>query len=304
VKTKALQEENISKNGIDFESKFNSKIGEGQSVLQARFERNRKDLERSGDKVLEELAKKYDDVTSRMEGASHDGRVEVRKTGQDAIIRLTQTADTNTFVQKQEEKFIDTLDGLGKLLNGLYETRLNNLVAQSRTEITSAAKHAEECLAVTKAELQTDLNAFQRDYKAKYEALFAKLEKTVEEYSKKQENGTLRGLKEERAKDHLNALFRRIGQEMVESAALTARNMEADFQRSMDEFEKRIDNAKTQACDSLERESRLMHKEMSRNFQDFSKQVSDLKSQVAVLERKGKEAAHLVMTLKQADLDL
>lgn len=304
VKIKASHEESISKNGIEFDSKLNSKIGEGQSVLQARFERNRKDLERSGDRVLEALAEKYDEVTARMEGASHDGLVEVRKTGQDAIIRLTQAADTSTFVQEQDKNFVNTLDNLGSLLNGLYETRLNNLLAQSRTEITSASRHAEECLAVTKTELQTELNAFQRDYKARYEALFAKLEKTIEDYSKKKENGALRGLKEERAKDHLNTLFRRIGQEMVDSAALTARNLEAEFQRSMDEFEKRIENAKAQASESLERESRLMQKEMTRNLQDFEKQITDLKAQTAVLERKGKEAAHLVMTLKQADLDL
>lgn len=304
VKLKSEHEESISKNGIEFESKLNSKIGEGQSVLQARFERNRRDLERSGDKVLEELAQKYDEVTGKIEGASHDGLVEVRKSGQDAMIKLTQTADTSSFIQDQDKNFVDTLDNLGSLLNGLYETRLNNLVAQSRTEITSAAKHAEECLTATRAELQAELNTFQREHKAKYEALFNKLEKTIEDYSKKKENGALRGLKEERAKDNLNIVFRRIAQEMVDSAAVTARNLENEFQRSMDEFEKRIDYTKTQACESLERESRSMQKELTRNFQEFEKQISDLKTQATVLERKGKEAAHLVMTLKQADLDL
>jgi hypothetical protein len=167
----------------------------------------------------------------------------------------------------------------------------------------SAASHADECLATAKAELQACLTEFQRDYVAQFEALHTRFEKTLEEFAKSKDGAGIKGLKEERAREQLHSLFRRLGQEMIDSAANASRGLEDEFQKSMDAFEQRIEQAKKQACDSLLREASQMQKELSRSFADFEKQIQELEAQTAKLEKTGRDAANFVMTIRQANLD-
>ena len=147
------------------------------------------------------------------------------------------------------------------------------------------------------------LTEFQKDYAAQFEALRTRLEKTLEDYARKKDSSVIRGFKEERIREHLQSLFRRLGLEMVNGAANASSVLEAEFQKSMDGFEQRIEAAKTQSCDSLSRESNLMKKEMARSFYEFERQLSELQTQIYQLEKAGRDAANFVMTIRQANLD-
>ncbi|MBX9685534.1 MAG: hypothetical protein K2X27_02460 [Candidatus Obscuribacterales bacterium] len=288
----------------DFNARFSKELGDSQRQMELRFNQKRTDVQTLGEQVVGELAQNYDRVVARIEAGNQELRGKLGENRQEAIDKLKQLAASSTeFVNAQEQSFLSGLNDLSGLLNGLYETRLNNLAAQSRTEILSAAQNAEDCLLATRTELQACLKEYQRDYAMKYEGLHSKLEKSLDELTKRKDPSNMRGLKEERAREQLRNLFRRIGNEMVENAAANARRLESEFQRSMDVFEERIKLAKSQACESLERESKMMQKELTRSFQEFEKQMSELQLQAAQLEKQGRDAANIVMTIRQANLE-
>lgn len=302
---KTSLETSLTKKIKELETELEEKLWKHKQSLEERFKHQEVDIQSKFDLLLKEISHKQNSLISKLEQSSLDGRSEAERQSQEGIAKMMQPLDfLKSFAAEQESSFKEELSGLSEVLNGLYETRLNNLAAQSRTEILSAAEHAGECLSSTKAELQSCLREYQRDYAEKFEALQKKLERTIEEYARKQSTGALQGLKEERSREHIKALFRRIGHDMVENAARSARSMEADFQESIESFERRIESAKNQACESLERESRLMQKELARSMQEFEKLMDDFKDQAEKLERQGKEAANIMMTIRQANLDL
>lgn len=304
LKTKFGEEEMLKMTESDFESKVQVQLAAGAQEFDSRFSQNRAELASHGEQVVGELAAKYDEVIGRLEASYQEGINVVTKSSEEANSKLKSISDNGAeFFTQQEQSFAGTLSNLSELLNGLYEMRLNNLAAQSRTEIISAAQHADECLIATKSELQVCLKEFQRDYVSQFEALHTKFEKSLDEFAKRKDSGAIRGLKEERVKEQLHALFRRLGQEMIDSSAAAANRLESEFQRSMDTFEQRIDAAKTQACESLERECKLMQKELIRSHQEFEKQLADMQGQVAQIEKQGRDAANIVMTIRQANLE-
>ncbi len=298
------EQQSISTASQQFDLKLAEVLSTGQAALEESFSRRRSELESQGDQVVGELAQKYDEVIGRLESSNHQGLLTVGEKSAESVRNLKQISDAGAeYFAEQDKNFLASLTNLSGLLNGLYETRLNNLAAQSRTEINSAAQHAEECLINTKAELQMCLREFQRDYVAEFEGLFTKLEKTLEEFAKKKDSGAMRGLKEERVREQLQSLFRRLGQEMIDSSSAAARRLETEFQKSMDSFAQRIETAKTQSCESLDRESKLMQKELSRSFQEFDKQLQEMQAQTVQLESAGRDAANIVMTIRQANLE-
>jgi hypothetical protein len=301
---RAVEEAAISKSTAEFQDKVIKAVNAGSQSAEVSLAGRRAELESEAENVGAELAQKYDEVIARLENSLKQGQAGQEEASTDAAGKLKQISDSGgQYFSEQEKAFQESLSGTSELLNGLFETRLNNLVAQSRTEIVSAAQHANECLATTRTELHGCLNEFQKDYVAQFETLHARMEQTLDEYGKKKDGSNLRGVKEERVREQLHNLFRRLGQEMVNGAAMASRRLEADFQKSMDAFEHRIESAKTQACESLTRESNLMQKEMDRSFQEFEKQVADLQSQSLQLEKTGRDAANFVMTIRQANLN-
>jgi len=301
---KAAEENLLSMVTKDYDGKVVQALTAGQQNYDRSFTQKKIELESHSEKVVSELAQKYDLVIGRLEGSHQAGLAGVGENNQQALAKLKQLSDSgNQIFAEQGNTFQQSLLGLGVVLNGLYEARLNNLAAQSRTEISSAAHHAEECLTTTKAELQVCLKDFQRDYVEQFEALHSRLEKSLEEFAARKDSGAVRGLKEERVREQLHSLFRRLGQEMLDSAASASNRLEDEFQKSMDACSQRIDTAKAQACDSLSRESGLMQKELARSFEEFDKQLIELQAQAARLEKSGRDVANFVLTIKQANLD-
>ncbi len=299
--TRVAEEDLLNSSSGEFDGKVVQALKAGQQNLDSSFTQKRVELEAECENVLAEMSKKYDEVIERLKHSNQEGLTVLDQDNQQAASKLEQLSEAGAeFFASQDKAFQDTLNGLSGLLNGLYETHLNNLAAQSRTEIVSAAQHAEECLTTTKAELHVCLIEFQRDYVMQFEALNTGLEKTLEEYSRR---GAMRGLKEEHVSEQLHSLFRRLGLKMIDSATNASRLLEAEFQKSMDAFEQRIETAKTQACDSLTHESNLMQNELTRSFQEFDKQLVKLRAQASHLETKGRDAANFVMTIRQANLD-
>lgn len=304
-KSKGIAENQLAVTEKDFENKVSEELAKGQQNFDARMGKHKGELQKQGEQVVSELAVKYDEVVKRLESSYQEGLLGLGKSSQESAGKLKQLSDSGAeFFKEQEESFASSLEGMSGLLNGLFEMRLNNLAAQSRTEIISAANHAEECLDAIKSELQSCLKEFQRDYVAQFEALHSKYEKALDEMSKQGDSGALRGLKEERVKEQLHSLFRRLGQEMIDGASVAAQQIEAEFQKSMDEFADRIETARAQSCETLDRESKLMQKELTKSFQEFEKQIGEMQAQAGQIEKNGRDAANIVMTIRQANLEL
>lgn len=303
ISSKGTREGELSALVNEYKNKVEQELGQSQSDFAEKFAQKQTDMQAQAQEVMNEIAAKSDAVFAKIEMSLESGMMSIsqesEKSGQ-SLKDIVETGKQN--FSDTTQSFSSSLSNLSGLLNGLYETQLNNLAAQSKTEIVSAAQHANEVLASTKTELQICLKEFQSDYVNKFEALASRLEKTLEEETKA-EHGGLRGLKEERVKDQLNNLFRRLGQEMIDGAANAARRLEFDFQKSIESFESRIESAKNQACESLDRESKLMQKELTRSFHDFERQIADLQNQTAMLEKHGRDAANIVMTIRQANVE-
>lgn len=205
------------------------------------------------------------------------------------------------YAEEVSVSFDVSMSDLSALLNTLYDARLKNVLAQSRTEIVNAARKAEERIMSTRNDLHATLKELQRDYVEKFEKLYETFEKSVEEEVKEAKSPG--GAKDARAREQLNALFRRLGQEMIDTAGNAANRIEGDFQKSVTAFEKRIETARDSACESLEREFKLMQKELVRTKHDFDKQVTELQSQLVRIEKDGRDAADIVQTIRSASLE-
>ena len=303
ISSKTSREGEIAGLLSEHKAKVEQDLAQSRSSLADKFAQKQNELQAQSQEVLTEINVKNEAVKAKIESALEAGILSISQESERSGQQLTEivVSGKQTF-SDTAQTFTTSLNSLSGLLNGLYETQLNNLAAQSKTEITSAAQHANEVLASTRSELQLCLKEFQSDYVARFEALATRLEKTLEEEAKGGRGG-LRGLKEERVRDQLNNLFRRLGQEMIDGAANAARRLEFEFQKSIESFEARIESAKNQACESLDRESKLMQKELTRSFNDFERQISELQSQTAMLEKHGRDAANIVMTIRQANVE-
>lgn len=303
ISAKSTREGELASVVEEHKAKVEHQLGQSRADFAEKFAFKQTELQTQTQEVLNEIIAKTDAVNTKIEGALESGMMSISQESENSGRRLKDIVEAGRQnFSDTSQSFTGSLGSLSGLLNGLYETQLNNLAAQSRTEIISAAQHANEVLASTKSELQLCLKEFQSDYVAKFEALASRLEKSLEEEAKGGKGG-LRGLKEERVRDQLNNLFRRLGQEMIDGAANAARRLEFEFQKSIESFESRIESAKNQACESLDRESKLMQKELSRSFHDFERQIADLQSQTAMLEKHGRDAANIVMTIRQANVE-
>lgn len=288
----------------DFENRLSASMNKSQQEFESLFLQKRSQLEEQGEKTMTELARNYDESVIKLEASNQQGALVLEESSKQSQASLSQLSESaSAHMKQQEQEFSTNLHALSTLLNGLFETRLNNLAAQSRTEIVSAAQHAEETLGSMKSELQLNLKEFQRDYIAQFEGLRGKLEKTLDDMARASDGGRLRGLREDRVREQLHSLFRRLGQEMIDSAASSANNLESEFQKSMDLFAERIETAKTQACEALDSECKSMQRELAKSFQDFEKQFAELQIRAAQLEKQGKDAANIVMTIRQANLE-
>lgn len=214
------------------------------------------------------------------------------------------TAVGTTYAEEVSSSFDVSISDLSSLMTTLYDARLKNLLAQSRTEIVNSARKAEDRILSTRNDLQATLKELQRDYVEKFEALYTEFESSVEEESKDSRGQAARGGKDGRAREQLNALFRRLGQEMMDTAAQAAGRVENEFQRSVSTFEKRIESARDSACESLEREFKLMQKELGRTRQDFDKQIAELQNELKRIEKDGRDSADIVLTIRSASLEL
>lgn len=303
ISAKSTREGELASVVEEHKAKVEHQLGQSRADFAEKFAFKQTELQTQTQEVLNEIIAKTDAVNTKIEGALESGMMSISQESENSGRRLKDIVEAGRQnFSDTSQSFTGSLGSLSGLLNGLYETQLNNLAAQSRTEIISAAQHANEVLASTKSELQLCLKEFQSDYVAKFEALASRLEKSLEEEAKGGKGG-LRGLKEERVRDQLNNLFRRLGQEMIDGAANAARRLEFEFQKSIESFESRIESAKNQACESLDRESKLMQKELTRSFHDFERQIADLQSQTAMLEKHGRDAANIVMTIRQANVE-
>ncbi|MBX9569868.1 MAG: hypothetical protein K2X77_13305 [Candidatus Obscuribacterales bacterium] len=303
ISSKATREAELAGVVTEYAAKVEQQLGQSRADFAEKFAQKQTELQAQSQEVLAEIVAKNEAVSAKIESALESGMMSISKESENSGQRLQDIVESGKQnFSETSQSFSSSLGNLSGLLNGLYETQLNNLAAQSKTEIVSAAQHANEVLASTKSELQICLKEFQSDYVAKFEALATRLEKTLEEEAKG-ERGGLRGLKEERVRDQLNNLFRRLGQEMIDGAANAARRLEFEFQKSIESFESRIETAKNQACESLDRESKLMQKELTRSFHDFERQIADLQGQTAMLEKHGRDAANIVMTIRQANVE-
>lgn len=205
------------------------------------------------------------------------------------------------YAEEVSISFDVSMSDLSALLNTLYDARLKNMLAQSRTEIVNSARKAEERIMSTRNDLHATLKELQRDYVEKFEKLYETFKESVEEEVKDAKSPG--GAKDARAREQLNALFRRLGQEMIDTAGNAANRIEGDFQKSVTAFEKRIETARDSACESLEREFKLMQKELVRTKQDFDKQVNELQTQLVRIEKDGRDAADIVQTIRSANLE-
>lgn len=205
------------------------------------------------------------------------------------------------YAEEVSISFDVSMSDLSALLNTLYDARLKNMLAQSRTEIVNSARKAEERIMSTRNDLHAALKELQRDYVEKFEKLYETFEESVEDEVKEAKSPG--GAKDARAREQLNALFRRLGQEMIDTAGNAANRIEGDFQKSVTAFEKRIETARDSACESLEREFKLMQKELVRTKHDFDKQVNELQTQLVRIEKDGRDAADIVQTIRSANLE-
>lgn len=301
---KTSKDAELSANVSEFQQKVEQEISASRAEFGEKFSQKQIELKTQGSEILSELLQRHEAISSEFEGSLESGMMaisqESEKSGQ-SFEELVESGKQD--FSETTKSFTGSLDNLSGLLNGLFETQLNNLSAQAKTEITSAAQHAHEVLASTRSELQVCLKEFQNDYAAKFEGLQTRLEKALEEEASGGAKGGMRGLKDERVREQLNNLFRRLGQEMIDGAANAARRLEFEFQKSIETFEVRIDNAKTQACESLDRESKLMQKELTRSHHEFERQLSDLQAQIAMLDKHGRDAANIVLTIRQANVE-
>lgn len=235
----------------------------------------------------------------RMESAEGLGIEETR-----CLEKLRSTTAVGTdYAEHASEVFNTSMLELSTLTATLYDARLRNLLAQSRTEIVNSARKAENRIVSSKKDLQAMLKELQRDYIDKFEKMYIEFESSVEEAAKDGKGQAARGAKDGRAREQLNALFRRLGQEMIDTAASAAGRVETEFQRSVSTFEKRIESARDSACESLEREYKLMQKELGRTKYDFDKQLTELQNELKRIEKDGQDSADIVQTIRSASLE-
>jgi gas vesicle protein len=251
------------------------------------FAANIEERQKSVPVALEQKKSEALDAVALEEAACTEKLEEASKLGARYADDLTSSFDVS-------------MSDISSIMTTLYDARLKNLLAQARTEIVNSARKAEERIHSTRNDLQTTLKELQREFVEKFEELFKQFESTVSDEGK---DNRARAAKDSRAREQLNALFRRLGQEMIDTAASAAGRVETDFQKSVGAFEKRIESARDSACESLEREFKLMQKELGRTKQDFDRQLADLQHELGRIEKDGQDSAEIVQTIRSATLE-
>lgn len=255
--------------------------------------------------VLAKVKSKYESSLAQFEQRSQFASDAVSKSRDKARADLRQVADdTKKTFDQVGLSFEQSLTDMSSLLTEMYDARLQQISAQAKGEIFSTTTKAKEQIATRKAQLASSIRDSELEYTDKFESLFRKLSATINELSRHKKAAEIsRGFREERHHEQLRNLFRRFGKEVIDTASNAARQLETDFQLSVEGFEQRVENARASAVELLEREERLMKKELDRSMADFEKQKKELEDRIDKIEKAGQDAAITVMTYRRAMLD-
>lgn len=307
--------EKLKATGQEEEERLAACAGEYQEKVNAEFEAISNKLESLSQQLDADTRIKCEFLISQLTEQYEKEQKELEKEREKSQLALLEEEDKSTeklrttlissrqYFDQFLQSFSDSLEEMSQRIGSLYEMDLLNVAGQSQAEMIATSLKAEQGLSSIQGELSVCLGQFQRDYIESFELLLKKLERTIEKESKLDwDAGFSWKLKEERAREHLQSLFRRIGNKLVENASAAAAQIEADFQNSVETCEQRIETVKSLACESLERETKLMKKELQRSHADFEKQISDLELQISRIEKVGVDAANIVMTIRKANL--
>ncbi|MBY0358391.1 MAG: hypothetical protein K2W82_10360 [Candidatus Obscuribacterales bacterium] len=269
-------------NRQQFEAKVKEKSDSTIFSVQAEKEKQETNLKRALDSCLQSIQEKEAAARAKMQSLLN-----------------SQTEDASRFLTAFENKGKSD----GQMVLEVLQAELTNFTAASRSQVLTESWQSQQRLSLIKAELAVKLRESYRECAEGIETLYNKLEAEIDKECKSDwDEGFSRKLKEERSKDHLQGLFRRNGSKVLENVAAAAAQIEADFQRYAEACEHKVETIKSHACESLERETKLMKKELERNELDFEKQVVDLEMQISRIEKVGLDAAHIVKTIKKANL--
>jgi hypothetical protein len=145
----------------------------------------------------------------------------------------------------------------------------------------------------------------ERKLSDEIDRLFFKFESAVTQEAKI--NLSVGGTRPPANADVINKLHGRLkahGTEIVKTFRRQVEQTEAEFTRSTQGSNERIESIRSSSVESLEKQVKSMRTDLERITRNFHNEVSELALKLPVIEESGRAAALAVMTYKSAMLSL
>lgn len=309
TKTKDLQTRNtrnLTDKAVDLHSTIESEMAAAKQTALAAMETCCRQLTVREGIVANDIEQICRQTLDEIDRGTHEGLTQIASSenrSRDALEQIKKQWKSQ--VQELTGEFDQALAKLGTVLKENYDTRLSAVSAQSRSEISELTAQAHEKIAATRRELEVQLKALEREYLEKFAGVLRKLDDLVAgATSARGEGVAARQLKSVKLRDQMQHHLRKWGTGLIDTVRDAAAEMEQDFLRSTDGFHIRIENARNQAIELLEREAKLMGKDVERTIKEFQKELTDLERQLGHIEKAGQDAAITVIAYRKAMLSL
>jgi hypothetical protein len=187
----------------------------------------------------------------------------------------------------------------------LYNDEVERKLVDSQDELTRISTRAKQRLGTNQKLYLNSLRRVERKLSDEIDRLFFKFESALTQEAKI--NLSTGGTRPPADADLINKLHGRLkthGGEIVKTFRRQVEQTEAEFTRSTQGSNERIESIRSSSVESLEKQVKSMRTDLERITRNFHNEVSELGLKVPVIEESGRAAALAVMTYKSAMLSL
>lgn len=187
----------------------------------------------------------------------------------------------------------------------LYNEEVEKKLVESQEEVTRIAARAKRRLGTNQKLYLNSLRRVERKLSDEIDRLFFKFEAALTQEARiNLSTGGTRPPADAEVISKLHGRLKTHGGEIVKTFRRQVEQTEAEFSRSTQGSNERIESIRSSSVESLEKQVKSMRTDLERITRNFHNEMSELGLKVPIIEETGRAAALAVMTYKSAALSL
>lgn len=301
--SEAGMEKVISERAEGFDRSIQTVVEDSKRVVEDKLDEHNRQFEAKIQSVMSTLTEAINTAGDDLKDKAHEGRQKVEQSAETGRDRLfANLKEYSNALEEIQSTFADQMKSNRDTQEQVHKTKLDRKAQEVREEIEHISGDASTKIAASHKLFYSSLKRLEKKYFDRMDRLFSRFESALA-----QEGNLTAGTKPQATSELRTLLASRLqarGDEVVKSFQRHVEQIETEYSRSSAGYHERIENIRTTAVESMEKQLNTMAKEMERVTRNFNNGLSDLNIELPQITERGKAAALAVKAYRSAMLSL